>query len=168
MFDYLIFIIFAIVLLMIIFYLYFRDKGIYQKLSLYESAIDDLSSRIYHLEKSKSVSSVNSNQYSELLKQVEERLDDKLNDLGEPLLRTVRAYKNIQERLNSLEKRVDEKIAELKEVSKPTQSNISSSNYEDRVIALFKEGKSIEEISKLTRVGIGEVELILKLSNLKK
>jgi len=168
MFDTLIFILFAIVLLMIIGYLYFRDRSIYQKLSLYESAIDDLNRKIYHLQKQKTSSSINSEELSEAFKKIEDRFDDKLNDLGEPLLRTVRAYKNIQERLNSLEKRVDEKIAELKSVSKPTQSNISSSNYEDRVIALFKEGKSIEEISKLTRVGVGEVELILKLSNLKK
>jgi len=167
MFDTLIFILYAIVLLMIIGYLYFKDRGIYQKLSLYESAIDELNRRIYQLEREQQASSIKPSDLSEAFKKIEDRLDDKLNDLGEPLLRTVRAYKSMQERLDALEKRVDERIKELKQTPRSTSVH-TNDNYEERVIALFKEGKSIEEISKLTRVGIGEVELILKLSNLKK
>ncbi|RUM65530.1 MAG: hypothetical protein DSZ06_04870 [Sulfurospirillum sp.] len=168
MFELIILIIYAVVLLMIIAYLYFKDKSVYQKLSIYEKAIDELNQKIYHLEKNKTGPSIKPSDLSEAFKRIEEKFDEKLNDLGEPLLRTVRAYRAMQERLEVLEQKVDEGINNLKASTKVQSQESAPSTYEERIIKLFKEGKNIEEISKLTRVGIGEIELILKLSNLKK
>jgi cell division protein ZapA (FtsZ GTPase activity inhibitor) len=162
MMDMLIFIAFAIVMLLLIAFFYFRDRSVFQKLLAYERAIDDLHSRLYELEYRKIPKDSNLD-----LKSIESRLDDKLNELGEPLLRTIRAIKTMEDRLERLEIKVDEKIAQLQSSTRSTPTTQANS-YDDRIISLYKEGKSINDIAKMTRVGIGEVELILKLANLKK
>ncbi len=162
-----IFIAFGIVLLMLIAFFYFRDQSITQKLSLYESAIDDLHKRLYRIENQNLTPTLKSAEFNNSLKEIEERLNHKLNELGDPLLRAIRALKTLEDRMQKLELRVDEKIDELKQTTK-SQHTIDPNRYEERIITLYKEGKSIEEIAKLTRVGIGEIELMLKLANLKK
>jgi len=168
MFDTIIFILFAIVMLLIIAFLYYRDKSIFAKMEAYEMAIDDLHSRVHKLEVGGLKVDTSTKDYKEIFEKIEDNLENRLNEIGEPLLRAIRAIKNIENRLNNLETKIDNKINELHQTSK-TQQNITDTNrYEERVISLYKEGKSIEEISKLTRVGVGEIELMIKLANLKK
>ena len=167
MMDMLIFIAFAIVMLLLIAFFYFRDKSVFQKFIAYENAIDDLHGRLYEVEHQKASTSSATPDLSLALSKIEERLDDKLNELGEPLLRTIRAIKTMEERLEKLEAKVDEKLAQLQSNARSIPTT-QASTYDDRIISLYKEGKSIDEIAKMTRVGIGEVELILKLVNLKK
>jgi hypothetical protein len=167
MMDMLIFIAFAVVMLLLIAFFYFRDKSVFQKLLAYERAIDDLHSRLYNVEHRKIATTSNHPDLSASLSQIESRLDDKLNELGEPLLRTIRAIKTMEDRLERLEIKVDEKIAQLQSNTRSTPTTQANS-YDDRIISLYKEGNSINDIAKMTRVGIGEVELILKLANLKK
>jgi uncharacterized protein Yka (UPF0111/DUF47 family) len=167
MMDMIVFIAFALVMLLLIAFFYFRDKSVFSKLEAYENAIDDLHNRLYTLEHKKVETNTDTTQFANSLTKIEERLEDKLNELGEPLLRTIRAIKTMEDRIEKLESKVDERLAQLE--SKSRMTPITQANtYEDRIISLFKEGKNIEEIAKLTRQGVGEVELILRLANLKK
>jgi len=168
MFDTIIFILFAIVMLLIIAFLYYRDKSIFAKMEAYEMAIDDLHSRVHKLEAGGLNADTSIKNYKEIFEKIEDNLENRLNEIGEPLLRTIRAVKSIENRLNKLETKIDNKINELHQTSKTQQSITDTNRYEERVISLYKEGKSIEEISKLTRVGVGEIELMIKLANLKK
>jgi Skp family chaperone for outer membrane proteins len=168
MFEMLIFIAFGIVMLLLIAFFYFRDQSLFAKLEAYERAIDELNSRVYELEHKRPKQENNLQNYKEIFSKMQENLDNKLNELGEPLLRTIRAIKSMEERLDRLENRVDQKIQELQQSTKTQQNITNSTRGEDKVLTLYKEGKSIEEIAKLTRLGIGEVELMIKLANLRK
>ncbi len=164
--DLIVFIAFALVMLLLIAFFYFRDKSVYQKLTAYEYAIDDLNSRLYALESG--MGEEKSQDFTKALEEVEERLDAKLNELGDPLLRTIRAIKAMESNFAKLEKRVDERIAKIEESTKlTTMTNNSINVNEQRIIELFKEGKSIEKIAKKERVSQGEVELILRIANLR-
>ncbi len=168
MFEMLIFIAFAIVLLLLIAFFYFRDQSVFQKLQAYESAIDDIQSRLYRLENQPLPQKESKSDLKELILKLEDRFDGKLSEVGEPLLRTIRALKAIEDRLEKLEKKVDEKIGEIRNAPRTQENLTDTSRYEERVITLYKEGKSIEEISKLTRIGVGEIDLMLRLAKLKK
>ncbi len=164
--DMIVFIAFALVMLLLIAFFYFRDKSVYQKLTAYEYAIDDLNTRLYELE-SRTLDDKGED-FIKALTAVEERLDAKLHELGDPLLRTIRAIKTMESNFAKLEKRVDERIAKIEESTKLTTMTNSSMNVnEQRIIELFKEGKSIEKIAKKERVSQGEVELILRIANLR-
>jgi len=164
--DLLVFIGFALVMLLLIAFFYFRDKSMFQKLAAYENAIDDLNSRLYALETRGSDST--SEEFTKALVEVEGRLDDKLNELGDPLLRTIRAIKTMETNFTTLEQRVGERISKIEESTKLTSMTTSSINVnEQRIIELFKEGKSIEKIAKKERVSQGEIELILRIANLR-
>jgi len=164
--DLIVFIAFALVMLLLIAFFYFRDKSMFQKLAAYENAIDDLNTRLYVLETGRKDDK--GEDFAQALSEVEERLDAKLNELGDPLLRTIRAIKTMETNFATLEQRVGERISKIEESTKLTTMTNSSINVnEQRIIDLFKEGKSIEKIAKKERVSQGEIELILRIANLR-
>lgn len=164
--DMIVFIAFALVMLLLIAFFYFRDKSVFQKLAAYERAIDDLNSRLYELEVASG--GKNAEDIDKKFGEIEERLDGKLNELGDPLLRTIRAIKSMETNFVSFEERIGERIAKIEESTKLTNMTNNSINVnEQRIIELYKEGKSIEKIAKKERVSQGEVELILRIANLK-
>ncbi len=165
------FISFAIVLLLLIAYFYYRDKGIVRQLEQYELAIDDLSSRLFKVESKSSEereSIENITYFSKHLSKVEENLNDKLDDLSDPLLKTIRAIKDMEEELKKVDQNLNERIGKLEESSKlSTMSNGKKMIDEKAIVDLYKAGYSAEEIAKTERTPIGEVELILRIANLR-
>ena len=116
MFDILIYLLLAVVMLLLIAFFYVRDKAIYKRLEAYERAIDDLHSRVYKLEhKGSSAGDFDQKELLTALNKVEERFESKIDELGEPLLRAIRAIKRVEENLIKTEARIDEKIAKLEE-----------------------------------------------------
>lgn len=169
--DMVVFIAFALVMLLLIAFFYFRDKSVFAKLSAYERAIDDLNNRLYELEVSRETEENQEMQHQDFTKDleaVEARLDEKLHELGEPLLRTIRAIKTMESNFTTLEQRINTRIAKIEDSTKlSTMSNNSINVNEQRIIEMFKEGKSIEKIAKKERVSQGEIELILRIANLR-
>ena len=166
--DMIVFIGFALVMMLLIAFFYFRDKAVFQKLSAYEEAIDDLHNRLYTLETERAEGGVGENQeIVQALEQVEVRLEDRLNELGDPLLRTIRAVKTMEGKLLALEERLNARLSKLESSSSlGMQGSVLNLN-EDRIISLFKEGKSIEKIAKKERISQGEVEFVLRMANLR-
>lgn len=141
-------IILVIILGLIIAFLYVRDKQFTQDLNLLQEAIIEL--------RNQAPSSTDSNhdEYKEL--------DSKIYELGESLIKIVRSIKN----LDHNQKELMEKVEKIENQLKLSMLSSSSNSNEDEIINLYKSGKSIEEIAKEKRVPQGEVELIIKLSNL--
>ena len=164
--DMVVFIAFALVMLLLIAFFYYRDKSVFRKLAAYERAIDDLNNRLYELEKGRGEEQ--EMDFTKALEAVEERLDEKLSELGDPLLRTIRAIKTMEKNFAALEERVNSRIEKIEESTKLTSMTNNSMNVnEARIIELFKDGKSIEKIAKKMRISQGEVELILRIANLR-
>ncbi len=166
MFDIFVYLLLAVVMLLLIAFFYIRDKSIFKRLEAYERAIDDLHTRVYRLESG----GVSSSEYDqkELLSslgKVEERFESKIDELGEPLLRAIRAIKRVEENLTKTEARIDEKIVKIEESLKPATRKDSSK--ETRVIKLHNDGLTIEEIAQRERLPQREVEFIIKMSKLR-
>jgi DNA-directed RNA polymerase specialized sigma24 family protein len=174
--EILIFLVFAVILVLLVVYLYYRDKGLIKRLELYEVAIDDLNSRLYDVEQKSVVSLSSSHQdhdidvteFSKHLSKVEEELTNRLDDMSDPLLKTIRAIKDMEVEIKRIDDRVNSRISKLEESAKlASMSSGAKLINEKAIVALYKEGYSAEEIAKTERTPIGEVELILRIANLR-
>ncbi len=165
------FLIFAIVLMLLIAYFYYRDKGIVKQLEAYEVAIDELNRRLHNVEKKSDNDKVymeHVSNFSNELSKIEEELNDRLDDLSDPLLKTIRAIKDMEVEVKRINESVNERINKLEENTKlSTMSNSAKLINEKAIVELYKAGYSAAEIAKRERTPIGEVELILRISNLR-
>lgn len=165
------FVAFAIVLILLIVYFYYRDKGIVKQLELYEIAIDDLNSRLHVVEQREEKETTgleNIEHFSQELGKIEESLNGKLDDLSDPLLKTIRAIKDMEAEIKRINDSVNERINKLEANTKlSSMSNNAKLINEKAIVDLYKAGYSAEEIAKRERTPIGEVELILRIANLR-
>ncbi len=170
-----VFVAFALVMLLLIAFFYLRDKSVFQKLHAYERAIDDLNNRLYELEVKQELAPQapsemidTSAEVTKALQEVEDRLDEKLHEVGEPLLRTIRAIKTLESNFETLDERLSSRLERIESERKISGNNDENSGAnETRIIDLYKEGMSIEKIAKKERVPQGEVELILRIAKLR-
>lgn len=149
MIEYITLLVITIVLGLVIAFLYIRDKEM-TKLVL------SLKNEIFTLKKTST-----ENQTDEKPSDYKE-LDDKIYEIGESLIKIVRNLKNIDAKQSVHE----EKLKKIEEQLKPSTLSSPSNAHENRIISLFKDGKTIEEIASQERIPTGEVELIVKLANL--
>jgi len=78
------------------------------------------------------------------------------------LIKIVRSIKNLDHNQKELIERVNKLEEQLRLFTMSSSSNLN----EEDIIALYKDGKTPEEIAKEKRIPQGEVELIVKLANL--
>ncbi len=164
------FIAFAIVLILLIIYFYYRDKGIVKQLELYEMAIDDLNVRLHKVEDRDDISNKTDHipNFTNELDKIEENLTGKLDELSDPLLKTIRAIKDMEAEIKRIDDSVNERINKLESNTKlSSMSNSAKLINEKAIVDLYKAGYSAEEIAKRERTPIGEVELILRIANLR-
>ncbi len=160
-----------LILGLLIVYFYMRDQSVTKQLSAYERAIDELNSKIHSLEK-KSEQEPDSLEmlpnFAGELDAIEERLNKKLNDLGDPLLKAIRAIKQMENEMTRIHESLNERISKIEESNKLSAMSATSKLINEKaIIELYKNGYSAEEIAKRERTPLGEVELILKIANLK-
>jgi cyanate lyase len=134
----------VIILGLIIAFLYIKDKQLVEDLNLLQEAILEL--------KNQPIKESDESSYKEL--------DSKIYELGESLIKIVRSIKNLD--INQIE--MAERVNKIEEQLK--LSMITTDINDSEIIALFKDGKSIEDIAKEKRVPQRQVEFIIKLANL--
>jgi len=158
---------FIIVLSLIIFFIYLKDKEMNKKLSIYEKAIEDLNKRIFLLEKNqkKIILSQNTDIEHEI-KKIENSIKFRVEEAVVPLTKSI---KDIQWIVNKFQNEIDSRIENLEVLTKEMNSLISSGDKidENKIIELYKEGMNIDEIAKMQKISQGKVDLVLKLANLK-
>jgi ribosomal protein L29 len=139
-------------MLFLFLYILNRDKVTESKLAGLELSLEEINQEIFKLKKEIANLKQNDNfegfekiinQFAESVKDIERRYTAKLN--------------HIEERLDILENSSKKKIFDF--------SNVSMQD-EEKIKRLYQSGYSIEEISRELRIPAGEIELVLKFSNL--
>ncbi len=142
-------------------FVYIRESAINKKLKLYEKTFDLLNQNIHKLEKEiKAKNSVHhgggaSATELEEFSEVSRVIIDKFHELQKDNLEF---KESIVERYLDLEN----KVRPLTSVT-PSSTGLD----ENKIVTLFSNGFSIEEIAKQLRIGTGEVEFVLKLHDIK-
>lgn len=160
----------ALALLVVIIFLmvYVRDIEVNKKLAIFERSIEELNYQNHVLNKA----------FNDIAKQESfdakafERKMMELNksDIQQSIIPIITSLQDIESIIESFKEeqsaRIDRLENRTKEMSNLSSSGTSSSN-EKMIIAQYSRGRSEAEIAKDLRIGIGEVDLVLKLANLK-
>jgi len=136
---------------MLFLYVIKRDKIIEQKFNSFELALEEIHKELYHLKKDTT---------SEKLDKIERIIESIVDDVR------VIEKKNV-EIIEKLKKEIDEIKSNVKRNNLPDINNLVNKSNEEQIINLYKNGYSIEEISRELRIPAGEVELIVKFSTFK-
>jgi len=129
-----------------------REKIIDQKFTAIELSLEELHKEVYLLKKQ----NINESVQKEIEK-IENIIDSIVDDIR------VIESKNI-EIIESLKKQIQELYNEIKKNKLPEISTLNKSD-EEKIINMYKNGYSIEDISRALRIPAGEIELILKFSS---
>lgn len=159
---------FGVVLIVFFIIILLKDMETSRKFARYEKVLEGIIQENYNLKKQLSnISDLGTDQVD--ADEIEARLERKINELInskiKPVIQTLHGIENSidtfqieqQNRLYTLEERT-------KNINKITSSRDGSD--EARIIELYRSGKDIEFIAKNLRLGVGKVELVLKLNKL--
>ena len=139
--------------LFLFFYVLKRESVIEQKFSAIELSLEELNKEVFLLKKE-----LKKNNSIESIKKLKEAIEDIVDDI-----------KFLDEKNKELYEKIEEEVAKLQlEIKKSNLPNITGVNKheEEKILSLYKNGYSIEEISRELRIPAGEIELILKFSNI--
>ena len=155
-------------LVIIIFLMVFvRDMEINKKLLIYEKSIEELNYQNHVLNKAMNDISKKENVEMKTFEQkMVERMKSEVQSTVLPMISSLQDIETIMENFKEEQSaRIDRIESRTKEMN-CLPSSTSSSN-EKMIIAQYARGKSEAEIAKDLRIGIGEIDLVLKLANLK-
>ena len=138
---------------MLFLYVIKRDKIIEQKFTAFELSLEEIHKELYQLKKE------SNNKLDEKLDKIERIIESIVDDIR------VIEKKNLNI-INDLKEEVEKLKFKIRKNSLPEINNMINKNDEERIVSLYKNGYSIEEISRELRIPAGEVELILKFSSL--
>ncbi len=161
---------FGAVLMLIIFYIMVKDGEQSKKISYLEHSIDRLHNQIYHTERELKAlqnkqqgrqeqppPTMDNEEISQLINSEVKRV---LEPISAALNETESSMKDFQ---SSMQDRFDTVENRVKQTVMMPETNM---NDEEKIVSLYKEGKSVDDIAKQFRIGAGEVELIIKFANL--
>ncbi len=164
MYNYIIIGLLIFFIIIIYIYLIVKDNETNKKFYLYEKAIEDLNKKIFDLEKNKQTK--NTKEDKEYFQNyIDEKLKEDIQNITVFVLNSKKEMENeLSNVKNDILKQVEyisEKIKNFASMQQTYQTN------DKKIISLYNEGFGVNEIARKLRIGIGEVELVLKLAGIK-
>lgn len=158
---------FSLVLLGAMFaYMYIKDKEQSVRIAKFVSAVEDMSKELHYIKKELlSRENLDEDYQHELLKnEMQIMLEKEVANKILPILKSLQGMEHIIEQFqNEQQERILSLEQKAQSMSKLTPNYDTE---EQKIIDLFKEGKSIEQIAKDLRIGTGNVELVLKFKKI--
>ena len=157
----------AAIILYLIYYVFTKDSEYHKNIHSVASVVEDLNRELYYLKKKlqdtqnglKNSSSHMSDE--EIYQEIERSVYDMVKPLSIGL-------KKMQDTMQTLDSQIDSRITSLetgiKQISIPTSIH---GNDDEKIISLFKQGVSLDTISKELHISKPEVEFVLKINQLK-
>lgn len=151
-------------ILLILFF--FKDAETSKKFNRYEKIIEDLIQQNHQLRRDFiSREKEERSRFQAFEQHLHNKMQDEINTNVFPLLETLKDIENVmqefkdeqQERMFSLE----EQTKSMKKFANPMK--VANDKL---IIQSYREGKRVDDIAKDLRIGVGEVEFILKMNNL--
>ena len=144
-----------------------KDGETNKKLSRYEQSIDNLSQQNHSLRREILQLTKNRDAFmDEMDETLDGRVKEQVQQSVYPLIQSMREIENVMQSFQEEQVERIDKIEERRTEINYTPKTAAISN-EKLIIAQYSQGKSEALIAKDLRIGIGEVDLVLKLANLK-
>lgn len=155
---------FGIFLLLLFFVMYFKDLESNRKFERYARSIEDLNRQIHQLRQSLAKKNEHDKILADEIKlDIHKKVQDEINTRVLPLLDSLQ---DIEDIISSFKNDQQERMVKLEQRTKSINLPNSSTSNEKQVIQAYNSGKKIHEIARDLRIGLGEVEFILKMHDL--
>jgi uncharacterized protein YoxC len=157
----------AAIILYLLYYVYNKDADYSRNIRWVASVVEDLNRELFYLKRELK-------ETESLIKKTPQRMSDdeiyqeierSVYDMVQPLAVSL---KQLQNNIETIESEIGSRIAQLESGVK--QISIPSSihgNDDEKIISLFKQGVSVETISKELHISKPEVEFVLKINKIK-
>ena len=157
----------AAMILYLIYYVFTKDSEYNRNIRSVATVAEELNREIFYLKKKLSDTQKN-------IKSSSSRMSD--DDIYQEVERTVYdmvkpislGLKRLEESVQSIDEHIDSRLSSLesgvKQISIPTSVH---GNDDEKIISLFKQGVSLETISKELHISKAEVEFVLKINKIK-
>ncbi len=157
----------AVLILYLIYYLYTKDSQYTKNIHSVASVVEELNREIYYLKQKlqETQKSIKSNTRTMSDEEIYQEVERTVYDMVQPISTKI---KQIQEQVQSIDMQLDSRISSLesgvKQISIPSSIH---ANDDEKIISLFKQGVSLETISKELHLSKPEVEFVLKINKIK-
>lgn len=131
------------------------------------TVVEEINRDIYYLKKAvEETKKITSSAHGRMSDdEIYQEIERTLYDLTTPLSKNI---KKLHDAIETIDARIDARISHLesgvKQISIPTSIH---ANDDEKIIALFKQGVSLETISKELHLSKAEVEFVLKINKIK-
>lgn len=157
----------AAMILYLIYYVFTKDSEYNRNIRSVATAAEELNREIFYLKKklSDTQASIKKNSSrmndEEIYQEVERTVYDMVKPISLGLKRLEESIQNIEENINS---RISSLESGVKQISIPASIH---GNDDEKIISLYKQGISLETISKELHISKAEVEFVLKINKIK-
>ncbi len=164
------YLVFMIVLLVaILAYMNIKDKESSAKINKLQGVVEDITKELHYLRKELGVKDEGVQEEEDykitlLKEEIQITLEKQISAKITPVLRTLKTMEHI---IEDFQNEQQNRILNLEQKAQSmTKLTPNYDTEEQKIVDLFKEGKSIEQIAKDLRMGTGNVELVLKFKQL--
>ena len=155
------------IILYLLYFVYAKDSQYSKNIRSVASVVEDLNRELFYLKKNldQTQGSIKENSQRMNDEQIYEEIERSVYDMVQPLSL---GLKQLQENINAIDVEIGNRISALesgvKQISIPTSVH---GNDDEKILSLFKQGISVETISKELHISQPEVEFVLKINKIK-
>jgi hypothetical protein len=155
------------IILYLLYYVYTKDAQYSKNIRSVASVVEELNRELFYLKKnlSETQGSIKENSQRMNDEAIYEEIERSVYDMVQPLSL---GLKQLQENINAIDVEIGNRITQLesgvKQISIPTSVH---GNDDEKILSLFKQGVSLETISKELHISQPEVEFVLKINKIK-
>ena len=157
----------AAIILYLLYYVYMKDAEYSKNIRSVASVVEELNRELFYLKKNltQTQGSIQENSQRMNDEEIYEEIERSVYDMVQPLSL---GLKQLQENINAIDVDMSNRITQLesgvKQISIPTSVH---GNDDEKIMSLFKQGVSVETISKELHISQPEVEFVLKINKIK-
>jgi len=157
----------AAIILYLLYYVFTKDSEFNKNIRSVASVVEDLNKELFYLKKelTDTQKSIKNNTSRMSDKEIYEEVERTVYDMVKPLSVGVQ---RLEDTLVTIDEQMNLRIASLengvKQISIPTSVH---GNDDEKIISLFKQGVSLDTISKELHISKAEVEFVLKINKIK-
>ncbi|MEN8303782.1 MAG: hypothetical protein ABFQ64_06915 [Campylobacterota bacterium] len=157
----------AAIILYLLYYVFSKDADYSKNIRSVASVVEELNRELFYLKKklSETQRSIEDNSQRMTDEVIYQEIERSVYDMVQPLSH---GLKQLQQNINAIEVEIDSRVSSLESGVK--QISIPSSihgNDDEKIISLFKQGVTLDTISKELHISKPEVEFVLKINKIK-
>ena len=155
------------IILYLLYYVFNKDSQYSKNIRSVASVVEELNRELFYLKKKLGDTQNNIQENSQRMndEEIYQEIERSVYDMVTPL---TQGLKQLQDQISSIEVEINSRVAELengvKQISIPASIH---GNDDEKIISLYKQGVSLDTISKELHLSQPEVEFVLKINRLR-